>query len=172
MALPEGLARLRARCVGDAADGVPAHVTLLYPFVGPDTLDRGVRARVASVAARHRPFEFDLSGPFRWPDTIYAGVEPAGTFLAIHRELAAAFPDFPIYGRPPGFELVPHVTVADGPFVDDPSVARDPAWSSVPVRRAARALEVIASDGGGRWRLVWRLTLGLQSAHAADVPPV
>jgi 2'-5' RNA ligase len=159
-------------CVGVAADGVPAHVTLLYPFVPPDALDRGVRAAVAQVAARHRPFEFQISGPTRWPDTIYAAVEPAETFLAIHRELAAAFPDFPIYGRPPGFELVPHITVADGTFGDDPSIAGDPAWASLPARRTATALEVIASDNWGRWRLVWRVALGLQSGHAADVPPV
>jgi 2'-5' RNA ligase len=151
---------------------VPAHVTLLYPFVPPEALDRGVRAAVAQVAARHQPFDFALSGPARWPDTIYAAVEPAETFLEIHRELATAFPDFPIYGRPPGFELVPHVTIAHGVFADNPSVGLDPAWSSLPVRRMARALEVIGSDGEGRWRLVWRLALGLQSAHAADVPPV
>ena len=172
VALPPALDRLRRRSVEDAADGVPGHVTLLYPFVAPDRLDRRVRAAIAIVARHHAAFDYELAGPARWPDTIYASVEPAGPFLAIHRELADAFPDYPIYGRPAPFELVPHVTVAEGDVVDDPARLTDPAWSTLPARRKAVALEVIASDEKGRWRLVWRLPLGLQSADAADVPPV
>jgi 2'-5' RNA ligase len=170
--LPRALDRLRRRSVGDAADGVPAHVTLLYPFVAPDRLDRGVRAAIATIARYHAAFDYTLEGPARWPDTIYASVRPTGPFLAIHRELARAFPDYPIYGRPAPFELIPHVTVAEGELVDDPSRLTDPAWSTLPVPRRAVALEVIASDSSGRWRPVWRLPLGLQSADAADVPPV
>ena len=172
VALPPALDRLRRRSVEDAIDGVPAHVTLLYPFVAPDRLDRGVRATVAMIARHHAAFEYELDGPARWPDTIYASVEPVEPFLAIHHELARAFPDYPIYGRPAPFELIPHVTVAEGELVDDPSRMTDPAWSTLPVRRRAVALEVIASDDTGRWRLVWRLPLVLQSADAADVPPV
>jgi 2'-5' RNA ligase len=172
VALPRALDRLRRRSVEDAADGVPAHVTLLYPFVAPGRLNGAVRATIATIARRHAAFDYSLGGPARWPDTIYASVEPAAPFLAIHRELARAFPDYPIYGRPAPFELVPHVTVAEGDFVDDPARMTDPAWSTLPARRKALALEVIASDAKGRWRLVWRLPLGLQSADAADVPPV
>jgi 2'-5' RNA ligase len=172
VALPPALDRLRRRSVEDADDGMPAHVTLLYPFVAPARLDAAVRATIATVARRHAAFDFTLGGPERWPDTIYASVEPAAPFLAIHRELTRAFPEYPIYGRPAPFELVPHVTVAEGAVVDEPARMTDPSWSKLPALRRAAALEVIASDAQGRWRLVWRLRLGLQSADAADVPPV
>ena len=48
------------------------------------------------------------------------------------------------------------LAVAEGDFVDDPARMTDPAWSTLPARRKALAIEVIASDAKGRWRLVWR----------------
>ena len=59
-ALPAGLERLRRRCVADAADGVPAHLTLLYPFVDPESLTAGARRALAHVAHRHDAFEYTL----------------------------------------------------------------------------------------------------------------
>ena len=69
--LPAGLERLRRRSVADAAEGVPAHLTLLYPFVEPRLLDASVRRTIAAVAARHAPFHYRLDRAARWPDTVY-----------------------------------------------------------------------------------------------------
>jgi 2'-5' RNA ligase len=157
--LPAGLERLRRRSVPDAPDGLPAHLTLLYPFVEPSRLDRSVRAAAGAVAARHAPFDYRLVEAAQWPDTIYVAVEPTKPFVALQTDLAAAFPDHPIYGEPPGFAFVPHVTVAEGPASEDPSLLEDPAWTSLPRAARAVALEVIANRGRG-WRLVWRLRLG------------
>jgi hypothetical protein len=163
--LPAALERLRRRCVADATRGMPAHVTLSYPFIPPVELTREHRSVIAEIGRAHDAFDYRLRGPARWPDTVYASVDPVEPFLAIHRRLAAAFPDYPIYGRPAGFILVPHVTIAEGPFVDDPSVEADAAWTSLPVRRTAKALEVITSNDRVRWRLVWRVPFGATVAH-------
>ena len=157
--LPAALERLRRRSVADATRGVPAHVTLLYPFVQPSELGTAVRSRVAAIARAETAFDYRLRGPGRWPDTAYAAVEPASPFLRLHRAFARAFPDYPIYGRP-GFELVPHVTVAEGAAATDPATLRHPAWGELPVAARAAALEVIASDARDRWHLVWRIPLG------------
>jgi 2'-5' RNA ligase len=156
--LPAGLERLRRRSVTDAADGVPAHLTLLYPFVEPGGLDPDVRRAIASVAGRHAPFDFRLAGPGRWPDTIYVAVTPSAPFVALQADLAAVFPAYPIYGKPSDFAFVPHVTVAEGSTVDDPATIADRAWVALPRPARADALEVIADDGGGS-RLVWRVRL-------------
>jgi 2'-5' RNA ligase len=156
--LPAGLERLRRRSVADSEDGVPAHLTLLYPFVEPGGLDAEVRRTIASVAARHAPFDFRLAGPGRWPDTIYVAVMPADPFVALQADLAAAFPAYPIYGKPSDFAFVPHVTVAEGSTVDDPATIGDPGWEALPRHSRVEALEVIADDGGGS-RLVWRVRL-------------
>lgn len=157
--LPDALDRLRRQYVSDASLGVPAHVTLLYPFVEPAALTGDVRKTVQSIASGHPAFSFELTGPREWPDTVYAAVEPEERLLAIHRDLTAAFPGYPIYGRP-GFQLIPHVTIAESQYVGDPSVLGDPSWSNLPVDRVVTALEVIAEGADQQWRTLWTLPLG------------
>ena len=157
--LPAGLERLRRRSVPDAPEGLPAHLTLLYPFVEPRGLDARVRDSIEVVAAGHRPFDYRLVAAARWPDTVYVAVDPTKPFVAIQTDLAHAFPGYPIYGEPADFAFVPHVTIAEGAAIDDPAQNDDAAWAALPRPGRAVALEVIADDGRG-WRLVWRLRLG------------
>ena len=143
----------------DAADGVPAHVTLLYPFVGRNGLDASIRRKIASVAVRHAPFDYTMTGPERWPDTIYAAVEPAEPFVHLQADLAAAFPEYPIYGEGSDFKFTPHITVADGQAAERDDSQHDPGWAALPMLGRAAWLDVIATDGT-KWDLVWRVPLG------------
>ena len=134
-------------------------MTLLYPFVGRDWLDASIRRKIASVAARHAPFDFTMTGPARWPDTIYVAVEPIEPFVRLQGDLAAAFPEYPIYGEGSGFEFTPHITVADGRAVEREDSMRSEAWAALPLPARAAGLDVIATDGE-KWDLVWRIPLG------------
>jgi 2'-5' RNA ligase len=156
--LPAGLERLRRANVTDAALGVPAHLTLLYPFVDPDRLTSATRRALVDVAGRHAPFAYALSRMATWPDTVYVAVEPTSPFVRLQRSLQVAFPTHPIYGRDASFRFVPHVTVAEG-VVDD-AVGSSTAWRELPRDRYAAAIELIASGADGRWRTVWRIRLG------------
>jgi 2'-5' RNA ligase len=166
--LPAGLERLRRASLSDAADGVPAHLTLLYPFVDPAGLTPVVRRSLADVARHHPPFDYALRRMASWPDTVYVEVAPRGPFVRLQRELQAAFPDFPIYGRQASFEFVPHVTIAEGAAAADADIERDSAWRALPRRGRADAIEVIATGDDGRWRLVWRIELGAAATRRAD----
>jgi 2'-5' RNA ligase len=157
--LPAGLERLRRASVQDAADGVPAHLTLLYPFVEPDQLGPALRQTLAGVASRHRRFDFRLRGMARWPDTVYVAVSPAQAFVRLQRDLQAAFPGYPIYGRDATFRFVPHVTIAEGWPASSLALRANPAWRALPQPAHAAAIEVIATGADGRWRLVWRIPL-------------
>jgi 2'-5' RNA ligase len=157
--LPEGLERLRRTNVTDVMDGVPAHVTLLYPFARSDELDPAVGRKIASVAARHAAFDYKMTGPERWPDTVYVAVEPVERFIRLQADLAAAFPEYPIYGEGSDFEFSPHITVAAGRAVDDPKTVRDVASAALPLAARAAWLDVIATEGA-KWDLVWRVPLG------------
>jgi 2'-5' RNA ligase len=157
--LPAGLERLRRASVGDAADGVPAHLTLLYPFVEPAELTSAVRRSLAEVARRHRAFDYRLRGMATWPDTVYVAVEPTTPLVRLQRDLQAAFPAYPIYGREPTFEFVPHITIAEDPDAARLRLRSDAAWAALPRASRAAAIEVIATEPHGRWRLVWRIPL-------------
>ena len=157
--LPAGLERLRRDCLADWAAGVPAHLTLLYPFVAPEHLEPNVRSTLARVAQRQLPFAYTLQGSARWPETVYVRVDPEAPFRSLQGALQEAFPEYPVYeGRVTDF--VPHVTVAEGACVERTDLDRSPAWSSLPSGRIARAIEVIAMGEDGRWRMVWRSALG------------
>jgi 2'-5' RNA ligase len=157
--LPDGLEALRRRCVANAASGVPAHVTMLFPFVEASGLTSAIEGAVAAVAALHPPIGYRITGPHRWPDAVYAAVEPVEPFVRLQGALAAAFPRYPIYGAPAGFVFIPHITIGDGVEVNEPGTMGDRAWSALPVDAVASRIEVIASDGG-RWQRVWTFPLG------------
>ena len=165
--LQAGLEGLRRRCVEDATDGLPAHLTMLYPFVAPERLTRSVRSAIDDVSLRHEPFSYTLSGRAIWPDTAYVAVDPVAPFIALQADLAAAFPAFPIYGTEATFDFVPHVTIAEGRSIDDAATLESPAWASLPRAARASALEVIAKVGSAPWRTVWRIGLGGQPRSAA-----
>jgi 2'-5' RNA ligase len=158
--LPAGLERLRRASVLDAASGVPAHLTMLYPFVERAGLTAAVRQALAAVARFHRPFAYELRGAASWPDTIYVAVEPKDPFVQLQRDLQSEFPAYPIYGSEGTFRFVPHVTIAEGTLDDEAAVRVDPAWGSLPCPARAKAIEVIATGPDARWRLVWRMPLG------------
>jgi 2'-5' RNA ligase len=159
-ALPPGLDRLRRRSVGDAIVGVPAHLTLLYPFVEPARLGPAVRRVLGAIAATTQPIDYRLVGAATWPDTVYVAVDPAAPFVALQGRLGEAFPDFPIYGTDSTFVFVPHVTVAEGAAVHDPATLADPGWRALPLSGRAAAIEVIARPTDAPWRTIWRLPLG------------
>jgi 2'-5' RNA ligase len=154
--LPRDLERFRVAHVQSAALGVPAHVTLIYPFVPAERLDAVVRRRVAGALASQPTFAFRLSAVRRWPNTLYLAVEPAAPFEAMVGSLVAAFPDYPPYAG--DVPYVPHVTIAEG---DDPVVARLTAPSPPPASNRQRVTNVllIAQDRDEQWRPRWRFGL-------------
>jgi 2'-5' RNA ligase len=158
--LPAGLEGLRRASLSDAADGVPAHLTLLYPFVDAAGLTPVVRRSLADVARHHPPFDYALRRMASWPDTVYVEVAPRGPFVRLQRELQAAFPAYPIYGRDSTFAFEPHITVAEGGSIVTAAVGADAAWGALPRPARAVAIEVIATDGRDPWRVVWRIELG------------
>ncbi len=157
VALPPALEALRRRSIADAARGVPAHLTLLFPFADESQIDDGVHGVVAAIAARHPVMRLTLAEGRRFPDTLYASVEPDGPVRALHEDLAAAFPSLPLYGG--AFPFVPHVSIVEGPGVEERAAFDDPAWATLPVRQDVDAIDLITGRDG-RWATRRRYALG------------
>lgn len=107
------VADLRARFDYRSAEGVPAHVTVLSPFVAHpvDGTDIG---RLGRLFAGFRAFDFCLRDTGRWPDNLHLRPDPSEPFVALTKAVWAAFPDYPPYeARFP--DIVPHLSVAQGP---------------------------------------------------------
>jgi 2'-5' RNA ligase len=141
--------------------GVPAHVTLLYPFVAPSELDAGVLERLEDVANRVDGFEFSLVA-VRWfrDVAVYLAPEPVEPFRQLTDALVAAFPGHPPYG---GIHdpIVHHLTVGDGAAVADMRRAEAALQAALPIRERASHLHVmVGGDSERSWRVVSQIALG------------
>lgn len=147
-----------------ASWGVPAHVTVLYPFVRPGAVDRAVldrlRAALAAVPAFHCTFA--LTGWFG-EDVLWLRPDPDEPFRALTQAVWAAFPECPPYGGVHGDDIVPHLTVGEARRAG-PARLRD-AEASVLADlprsvHVSHAWLIQGTDEPQSWRLVEELPLG------------
>lgn len=103
----------RQRLDRAAVWGVPAHVTVIYPFAPPATVDDGVVARLTAAVASVRAFDCTFATT-SWfgQDVLWLAPEPSEPFQQLTSEVWAAFPDFPPYGGAFA-DPVAHLTVAE-----------------------------------------------------------
>jgi len=104
-------APLRRQAMPERWMQAPAHLTLLYPFVPPDEVSQAMpRLRQALAAAE--PFDLTLDRYDRFPHAVF--LEPANPqpLIDLHWHLAAAFPEYPVYGGEFGHTIRPHLTLA------------------------------------------------------------
>jgi hypothetical protein len=122
-------------------DGMPAHVTALYPFLPAERITDEVLARLRDGCARLRALDVEFATTGRFGEVLYLEPRPAGAVQRLLEDLAAQWPETPPYeGR---FErIVPHVTVDEGADLE-----RRPPFSA----RLDEACLYEFSDG--RWRL-------------------
>lgn len=132
----------------DGAAGMPAHVTLLYPFAPQEAVDFDVLRELASEAA---PFEFSLRRVREWPGgVVYLEPDPAEPFARLTQSLAARFPAYPPYGGVHD-EVIPHLTVV---HTEDERARADAAASvagSLPIRCDANEVWLM-HEVNGRWQ--------------------
>jgi 2'-5' RNA ligase superfamily len=142
VAVPEAepaVAALRAAYDPAASWGVPAHITVLYPFLPPDRIDAGVRAAVREAVAAVPAFDLVLARTRRFGDQVlWLAPEPDAPLRALTAAVWARFPDAPPYGGQ-FTDVVPHLTITDGrpPAVMDAAAARVRRWLPIAARISA-----------------------------------
>jgi 2'-5' RNA ligase len=132
-----------------ARGGMPAHVTLLFPFLPVEDLSTAVEATLARVVGSHPAFPFRLATVGRFPAVLYLAPDPAEPFIDLVRALVAEWPLRPPYGG--RFrDVVPHVTVAQG-RVSDRLVRL--VERELPVLGRASHVDLMVEDRARRWHL-------------------
>jgi 2'-5' RNA ligase len=150
-----------------AAVGVPAHVTIVYPFLPEDRLDE---AAVRQVVAGHPPFTVVFARVGRFPGVVHLEPEPGGPFRDLTGALVRRWPEAPPYGGVFD-EVVPHLTVAhDAPEEALEAAERDVAMR-LPVTAVVEAVRLIVFDGE-RWRHRATLPLGRPRGVCRPAPGV
>ena len=95
-----------------AADGMPPHITLLWPWVGHVTGE--AVAKLTDALEGVAAFDLSFSGTGQFPGVLYIAPTPSEPLLNLMRRIWSAFPDTPPYGGELGYEPVPHLTAAKG----------------------------------------------------------
>jgi len=149
---------IRERHDPAARQGMPAHVTVLYPFMDPVKFGPTQRARLAEVIRGFAGFDLSFSRVGRFPEALWAAPEPARPVLALVEAIAAAFPEYPPYGGQ--FQtVIPHATLALGEGLDlgalEPEVR---ARLSPPVVQAVDGVSLFTTVRR-RWREIDRFLL-------------
>jgi 2'-5' RNA ligase len=154
------IARYRDRYDPSARRNVPAHVTVLYPFMAPSQVDRDVLDRLRDIARAIPCFGYRLARTRRFPVALYLDPEPGESYAALTDAVFRAFPDYPPFeGK--FAEVVPHVTVAHG---DEPLLCEIEVELRIALPAAgisARCHElVLIENSSGRWEQMHAFALG------------
>jgi 2'-5' RNA ligase len=154
----------RDRYDPSATAGVPAHITLLYPFKPPAEVGANVLKNLQKCFAGFVPFGFSLAAIRRFPGgVLYLTPEPDEPFRQLTLALWAEYPEVPPYGGK--FDtVVPHLTVA---LADDDqqldSIADDfsrAAHGKLPVTALATAVALM-DNAAGHWQIRTTFALGV-----------
>ncbi len=123
--------------------GMPAHVTVLHPFLRSRKLDAQAERALSETVERLPPFDFALAELGSFPKVVYLAPQPAEPFVALTEAIVARWPEHKPYGG--AFEqIVPHVTIA---YADEP-----PGGLAERLPIQARAEEVwLMSKVAGHW---------------------
>ena len=171
--VPQAEARvgdLRARFDASAALGVPAHVTVLFPFMAAERIDaevlHGIRTAPDGALDGAPAFGFVLAGVARFAATAYLEPDPAEPFIDLTKRLVRRFPDFPPFSGE--FEtIVPHLTAAHGDAAQA-DLAHAELLRRVAAGGAVHSLcdaVVLLENSSGRWREMQVFTLAPASAR-------
>jgi 2'-5' RNA ligase len=165
------VAGLRSELDVHAAAGVPAHVTVLFPFVPPTDIDDALVTALREVVGRIPAISLTFSRVAWFDDrVVWLAPEPAAPFVALTHAVQERFGLLP-YGGEHGTEVVPHLTVAhDAPPARLREAARElEAGLPVHAEIGAAAL-MVGSRAPDSWRTVADLPLARRSQSGAGGP--
>ena len=137
-------------------DGMPAHVTIIHPFLPAPDVDAERLAVLRGIAAEHPAFPVEFTEVGRFPGSVHLRPDDAHGFIALGHAVRRRWPGLP---EPIGGAMVPHLTVAyaDGAEAD----AAEAAARSMPrVRTTVDRLTLLAFDRRTGWRVEEEFPLG------------
>ena len=145
-----------------ASWGVPAHLSVVYPFVPPADVDDRVLAELAAAIGTVPAFDcvFPRTDWFG-ADVLWLAPEPDAPFRTLTSAVVAAFPAHLPYGGIHG-DSVPHLTVAELRLgsAEELAAAKRAVHTHLPIRaRVDRAVLLAGRPERDSWQLVTEFRL-------------
>ncbi|MFP3988305.1 2'-5' RNA ligase family protein [Streptomyces sp. E11-3] len=140
----------RERLDPSARAGVPAHVTVLFPFLDDSHIDSDTCGAIGEVIGRHRSFEARFEHCGRFPGILYLAPEPDTPFRRLTEAIVDRWPEAPPFeGK--FDDAVPHLTIVQGQ--DDAVLEEVEAdlRSRLPIIARVTSVDLMVHDGT-RWQ--------------------
>lgn len=159
--------RTRQRYDPSSAVGMPAHITLNYPFLPGQRVDAEDIDQLRALFSGFPPLRFNLVEVRRFFDTVYLAPEPSEPLMRMIQAVAACYPGSPPYGGMFA-EVVPHLSLAQSDNEAELElVLREFAPGSegkLPIEAAADEVWLMDNQSG-RWETRLAFRLGLRSTR-------
>jgi len=139
----------RRRFDSAAAAGIPAHVTVLFPFLGAERISAPLLDDLAIVFGDHRSFAVRFGECRRFPGVLYLAPAPDQPFRALTESVAARWPEAPPYGGQFA-DVIPHLTIAHGQEADVFREVETVLSARLPVEARISAVSLFVNHGD-RW---------------------
>lgn len=140
----------RRRFDASASAGIPAHVTVLFPFLDVDLISTAVISDLRTLIGEHSPFTVRFDECRRFPDVLYLAPTPDQPLRALTETIAARWPEAPPYGGQFA-EVIPHLTVAHGQQSHVFDEVEAELAERLPATATISSVSMFVSDGEG-WR--------------------
>jgi 2'-5' RNA ligase len=161
------VARHRERLDANSLLGIPAHFTVLFPFMPPEMIRPPVLGELERLFAAVPRFRFQLAGT-AWfgQEVLWLAPGNPAPFRVLTDRVYEAYPAFPPFeGR--HSDVVPHLTVGHGHPVADMRAAEESVRAQLPVEARATAVTLMTEQSpGGQWVRAARFALGQDGAPA------
>ncbi|HET9870978.1 MAG TPA: 2'-5' RNA ligase family protein [Propionibacteriaceae bacterium] len=159
---------IRARLDSSAALGVPAHVTVLYPFLPPQAIDDTVLRRLAELFAQTDSFSYEFVET-RWfgEDVLWLAPADDTGFRGLTHVVQDSYPDYPPY-KAAFAEVTPHLTIGHGHELAMLEIAARQVSDRLPIRGQARAVHLLVEQADGLYQQ--RAIFSLRRAASSDHP--
>lgn len=162
----EAVSHWRRRHDPSATEGMPAHVTLVYPFREWGQIDAAAEEALAYLFACAHPIDLHFAETRRFASILWLAPARPEPVIALVRAMRLAFPEnLPYSGA--HAEVVPHLTVAHAADGEDAQAELDriereflaEARRHLPIRARIEEVSLFRKESGG-WREARRFALG------------
>jgi len=142
----------RERLDDSAPLGIPAHITVLFPFMPPETIDTETLPGLGRLFAEVGRFRFSLDRTDWFGDEVlWLAPHDPGPFRTLTQLVFRAYPAFPPYAGQFD-DVVPHLTIGEGHPRDDLRAAEDSVRARLPIEGEASAVTLVTQQSaGGHW---------------------
>jgi 2'-5' RNA ligase len=149
VAVPEvepAVGPFRATLDRAAAWGVPAHVTVVYPFLAPDRINDDVLAALTQIFEATPRFDATFAD-VRWfaDSVVWLAPEPDDLFRQLTAAVWRRFPEAPPYAGAHA-DVVPHLTIGHDAPKDVLADAAEAVAVHLPIRAAIESVRLIAGS--------------------------